>query len=208
MIVRLFASLLLRMFEGQHRQASPFAPVSTWHGASDASASETGAVFLGGWLSHLDNPQKKEVFWFHYQITPEKHPWAFEKGDPKRKIGDLEMFGSLLLAKFLILKDNARVPNLRIPMVSDNQGNIHSMLNQKTQKLHPALVLMEMLLQIHAAGLQLAPSHVKRHLNTWADELTHPNFAGICKEKEVSVESVLPHFSLLNTVLYGPTPLI
>ena len=93
-------------------------------------------------------------------------------------------------------------------MVSDNQGNIYSMLNQKTGKLHTALVLMEMLLQIHSVGLQLAPSHVKRHLNTWADAITHPNFAGFCKQKEVSVESVPPHFSFLNTALYGPTPLI
>ena len=118
------------------------------------------------------------------------------------------MFGSLLLAKFLTLRDDTGVPNLRIPMVSDNQGNIYSMLNQKTRKLHTALFLMELILQIHGAGLQLAPSHVKRRFNTWADELTHPNFVGFCSEMEVSVESVLLQFSLLNTVLYGSTLLL
>ena len=70
-------------------------------------------------------------------------------------------------------------------MVSDYQGNVYSMLNQKTNKLHAALMLMEMLLQLHTTGLQLAPSHVKRDLNTWADELTHPDFSGFTKSLEV-----------------------
>ena len=44
----------------------------------------------------------REVFWFHYKVTFGQACWAFEKGDPKLRIGTLEMFGSSLLATFLV----------------------------------------------------------------------------------------------------------
>ena len=80
-------------------------------------------------------------------------------------------------------------------------------LHVELRKLHTALMLMEMLVQLHGVGLQLAPSHVKRNFNAWTDELTNPNFSGLNKALEICVESVLPHFNLLNVVLYGPQPL-
>ena len=42
MVVRVFALLLMRMFESHFREASPFAAESLRHGASDASASSSG----------------------------------------------------------------------------------------------------------------------------------------------------------------------
>ncbi|OLP97488.1 Centrosomal protein of 104 kDa [Symbiodinium microadriaticum] len=111
------ASLLLSLSQQRFRQASPI-----WSGASDASAPDHGLAYVGGWLSNLEPPARQDVFWFHYQVKEHVHPWAFDKGCPKQRIAALEMFGTLLLAHFLIEKAPAYVPNLGIPLVSDNQG--------------------------------------------------------------------------------------
>eukprot|EP00439_Symbiodinium_sp_Y106_P066478 s2883_g10.t2 len=106
-------------------------------GASDASASDDGNAYVGGWLSNVDSPSKSEVFWFHYQITAENHPWAFNKGCPKKRIAALEMFGTLILAHFLMDKAPAFIPNLRLPLVSDNQGNVYSFPHGQGARFHP-----------------------------------------------------------------------
>ena len=71
-------------------------------------------------------------------------------------------------------KTPAFVPNLRIPLVGDNPGNVY-----KSKKMPTLIVLVEILLQLRLHGMQLAPSHVKRDFNAWADELTHPDFVGL-----------------------------
>ena len=43
------------------------------------------------------------------------------------------MFGTLILAHFLMDKAPAFIPNLRLPLVSDNQGNVYSLLNDKSK---------------------------------------------------------------------------
>ena len=102
----------------------------------------------------MDAPSKSEVFWFHYQITAENHPWAFDKGCPKKRIAALEMFGTLILAHFLMDKAPAFIPNLRLPLVSDNQGNVYSLLNDKSKKMPTSVILMEIL---HPPCLPVAP---------------------------------------------------
>ena len=149
----------------------------------------------------MDSPSKSEVFWFHYQITAENHPWAFDKGCPKKRIAALEMFGTLILAHFLMDKAPAFIPNLRLPLVSDNQGNVYSLLNDKSKKMPTSVILMEILLQLHKHGMQLAPSHVKRDFNTWADELTHPDFDGFTPSLCLPVAPVLKHFILIRSIL-------
>ena len=174
-LIRALSALLLSLFDLKFRQASPYAPLAIWSGASDASASDYGSAFVGGWLSNAASPSKSEVFWFHCQVTPEDHPWAFDRGCPKKRIAALEMFGTLVLAHFLMEKAPAFIPNLRIPLVSDSQGTVYSLLNDTCKKMPTSVILMEILLQL-LHGMQLAPSHVKRDFNTWADELTRPDF--------------------------------
>ena len=111
------------------------------------------------------------------------------------------MFGSLILSKFLLSRESHAIPNLKTALLSDSQGNVFSVLNQKTRKIRTAVMLMELLLQLHRARLQLAPSHVKRDLNTWADELTYPNLLWFHTRKEVA--NILSDFTLLNAVLDG-----
>ncbi|OLP89218.1 hypothetical protein AK812_SmicGene29368 [Symbiodinium microadriaticum] len=206
------AAILLRLtyavFPEVQFLPSRYFPVNTWlgfvidpKGASDASASDDGSAYVGGWLFNVASPNKSEVFWFHYQVTPEDHPWVFDKGCPKKRIAALEMFGTLVLAHFLMEKAPAFIPNLRIPLVSDNQGNVYSLLNDKSKKMPTSVILMEILLQLHVHGMQLAPWHVKRDFNTWADELTHPDFHGFTPSLCLPVIPVLKHFSLIRSIL-------
>ena len=79
-------------------QYSPYLPKSSWWGCSDASASDEGLAFVGGWCANKMEPEKKEVYWFHKHIHVEEYPWAFKNGDPKRRIAALEMLGTLFLS--------------------------------------------------------------------------------------------------------------
>ena len=90
---------------------------------------------------------------------------------------------------------------LQISLISDNQGNIFSTLNQKTKKMPTAAFLMQLVLLLYQRSGQLCPCHRKRDLNQWADELTHPNFSGFDKTKELSVPPIFKSFTLLPHLL-------
>ena len=60
-LLRGFAKLLYNLFDKDFRHPSSFAPQSPWWGASDASASDDGSAFVGGWLSDLPTPSKHQV---------------------------------------------------------------------------------------------------------------------------------------------------
>ena len=77
-------------------QYSPYLPKSSWWGCSDASASDEGLAFVGGWCANKVEPKKKEVYWFHEQIHVEEYPWAFKNGDPKRRIAAFGKAGHAL----------------------------------------------------------------------------------------------------------------
>ena len=202
-LVRSFALFLYKLFGKPFVQASPFIPLTSWHGASDAGAAKHGPCFVGGWLSDKNTPAKEEVWWFHHEVTPEGHPWAFKSGDPQKRIAALEMMGTLLLVYFLIQKGSRGSARVMIPMVSDNQGNIYAILNQKTRKMPTALLLMELVLQLHLHECRVAPSHVKRDFNQWADELTHPDYRGFHPSRRLDVLAAWTHFPLVQEVLEG-----
>ena len=56
--------------------------------------------------------------------------------------------------------------------------DIFSLLNLSAKKPYSAALLMELVLFLHCEGCSIAPNHVPREYNTWADELTHPDFEG------------------------------
>ena len=60
---------------------------------------------------------------------------------------------------------------------------------------------MELMLLIHRQGCLLAPSHVKRDLNQWADSLTHPGFTGFTPDKRLSVLDAWHQFELVASIL-------
>ena len=68
---------------------------------------------------------------------------------------------------------------------------------------------MQLIVMIHAAGVQLAPSHMKRDYNKWADELTHPDFTGFRPDRQLPVREAFSHFrflwALLDDQMNAPT---
>ena len=76
------------------------------------------------------------------------------------------MFGTLILTSLLISKGGKSLLRTRLSLISDNQGNIFALLNQKTKRMPTSAFLMQLVLLLHEAGVQLAPSHMKRDLNS------------------------------------------
>ena len=106
-LLRGFAHLLHCLFEKDYNHPTPYAPQSSWWGASDASASDSGEAYVGGWISNQPNPEKHQVWWFHYQVKADQHPWAFKDRKPKRRIAALEMLGTLFLTMYLCKKSSS-----------------------------------------------------------------------------------------------------
>ena len=196
-LVRCLAVLLSELFSRQFPQMSPFSPWSDWTGASDASAEPFGTTWIGGWFSDLKTPTKDQVYWFQYQLTQASHPWAFKKGDPQKRIAAIELYGTLFLVLLLMSKQPTAACRLHIPLISDNQGNVYSILNNATRKMPNAVILMELVYQIYQAGHMLAPTHSKRDDNQWADELTHPSPKGFSPALKVDIVPLFSKFALI-----------
>eukprot|EP00439_Symbiodinium_sp_Y106_P026378 s892_g3.t1 len=108
------------------------------------------------------------------------------------------MMASLLLVHFLLMKRGQDSGPILIPVLSDNKGNVYSLLYGKSRKMPSAALLMELMLLIHRHGCLLAPSHVKRDLNQWADSLTHPGFQVFSEDKRLSVVDAWHQFELVH----------
>ena len=153
----------------------------------------------------VENPSKEQTWWFPYKIPLEDHPWAHKDGDPTRRIAALDMFGTLILTHFLLTLGGRSLLRTRLSLISDNQGNTFALLNQKTKHMPTSASLMQLIVRIHAAGVQLAPSHMKRDYNRWADELTHPNFTGFRPGRQLPVSEAFSHFKFLWALLDDQT---
>ena len=104
----------------------------------------------------------------------------------------LELLGSLILISFILKMGERRQLAIKIPVITDNQENVFCMLNNKTRQMPPtSAILMQLLLTLQKGGAQLAPSHVKRDLNQWADELQGP--PGVSPGCEKHPLGVYPH---------------
>eukprot|EP00438_Fugacium_kawagutii_P020166 Skav209788 [mRNA] locus=scaffold9:678961:679755:- [translate_table: standard] len=200
-IIRRLASLLLAIFSKPFVHPSPYRAHSTWWGASDASASSHGEVYIGGWLTDQDSPHKDQVLWFQLQVLPSQHAWAFKDGDPSRRIAALEMFGTLLLTSLLISRRSPGSINLPLELVTDNQGNAYSLLSGKAKQLPGSAFLMQIVLLLYDSGAHLCPSHRKRVLNQWADDLTHPHPEGFSCHLQLDLMDSLRSFTLLPAIL-------
>ncbi len=121
---------------------------TSWTGATNASAEPFGSTWIGGWLSDLITPTKDQVYWFQHQVTEASDPWAFKKGCPQKRIAALELYGTLFLVLLLMDKQPTASCRLHIPLISDNQGNVYSILNNATRKMPNAVILMELVYQI------------------------------------------------------------
>ena len=200
-LLRVFARMLRLLFQEPYVQPTPYAPWSPWHGASDASASHHKEYYIGGWLSSEPTPSKGAVHWCHLRLEESNYPWLFKTKTASAMIPALELLGSLILITFILRMGEKHQLAVRIPVITDNQGNVFCMLNNKTRQMPTAAILMQLVLTLHKGGAQLAPSHVKRDLNQWADELTHPNPTGFNPDYYLDAKSILNEFTLMNWVL-------
>ena len=200
-LVRCLAVLLTQLFSKHFPQMSPFSEWSPWTGASDASAEKGGDSWIGGWLSDSPEPSKDKVLWFQYKVLQEHHPWAFKRNDPQKRIAALELYGTLFLALLLMAQNTTKACRLHIPLISDNQGNVYSILNNATRRMPTAVILMELVYQLYQAGHMLAPSHSRRDDNQWADELTHPDPKGFDPALKVDLTPIFQRFVLIPKIL-------
>ena len=95
------------------------------------------------------------------------------------------MLGTLTLFQHLLSRSKSENMDLFIPLMTDNQGNALSILNNNSKKWPASAVLMEMVTQAHIKGVALAPSHIKRSRNKWADALAGLDTSGFDEEKRV-----------------------
>ena len=202
-LVRMLAFMLRFLFNTPFVQYSPYLPKSSWWGCSDASASDEGLAFVGGWCANEMEPEKKEVYWFHEQIHVEEYPWAFKNGDPKRRIAALEMLGTLFLCNMILTHQGNLSSRFRLSVGSDKQGNVMAMLNLGSKKPYTAAILMELVFLLHTHGCSLAANHVPREFNQWADELTHPDFSGFDPLHRVPKQELCEEFIFLPRLLNG-----
>lgn len=134
-------------------------------------------AYIWGWIADRETLARNTLGGFHYKVPLEDHDWAHKDGDPTRRIAALDMFGTPV-THFLLILGGKSLLRTRLSLISDNQGNIFALLNQKTKHMPTSAFLMQLIVMLHSAGVQLAPSHMKWDYNQWADGLTHPHFTG------------------------------
>lgn len=88
-----------------------------------------------------------------------------------------------------------------IRWVRDNQGNIYGLLNEYSRKMPTAGLVMEIMFHLTATSCSLMPAHVKRDLNQWADDFTHPSFEGFDASLEMKVAPLLARLKICPWVL-------
>ena len=62
--------------------------------------------------------------------------------------------------------------SIQVPLLTDNQGNAFSVLKQYSKAMPSAAVHMELSRHCRRVGTFVDVTHVKRHPNEWADELS------------------------------------
>ena len=113
----------------------------------------------------------------------------------------ITLVGSLLWKFNVWHTDLDSLPAAHGSLISDNRGNIFALLNQKTEQMPTSAFLMQLIVMLHRAGFRLAPSHMKREYNQWADELTHPHFTGFRPDRQLPVSEAFSNFKFLWSLL-------
>jgi hypothetical protein len=99
-----------------------------------------------------------------------------------------------VLAQCILRVQGQTASVVRIPVGSGQPEKRIVVAEPSFQETHTAAILMELVLLLHAAGCALAPCHVPRELNQWADDLTYPLFGGFSKEFYLDVSGIFAQF--------------
>ena len=68
------------------------------------------------------------------QSWPKTPSLAFKQNDPQKRIAALELYGTLFLALLLMAQNPSTSCRLHIPLISDNQGNVYSILTMLPER--------------------------------------------------------------------------
>ena len=101
-----------------------------------------------------------------------------DAGESDTRAASSPMMGSLLL--FILAADSVQPSTIdvQIPLRTDNEGNAYSASKCSSKKWPCPVLLVELAAREHLTGIFPSLTHVKRSSNTWADQLTHLDFAG------------------------------
>ena len=69
-----------------------------------------------------------------------------------------------------------------------------------------AIIVMELVYQLHQAGHKLAPTHSRRSDSQSPDELTHPDPSGFSPTLKVDISSIFSRFVLIPKLLESSDP--
>ena len=198
----MLASLLKELFTHPFEQYSPFLPKSPWWGCSDASASRAGEAYVGGWCSAPRTPPRPRTRSYGFTMPSQQTPICGHSrmATPRNALLPWNSW-ALYFSKHLVARQGQLPGRVRLPVGSDNSGNIFSLLNLSAKKPYLAALLMELVLFLHCEGCSIAPNHVPREYNTWADELTHPDFEGFSLDCRLPAPETLFVFPFATRLL-------
>ena len=156
---------------------------------TDAKA-ENGRATVGGWFCGTkDAPLLPfDAQWFFLEITQERFPWAFTKGnsDPQRVIATLELLGTVTaMIAFDIKAENLTKSTITISAGTDNQGCSLALRKLMSTKWPLAPLLMELSEQMRSRSLELQLNWIPRDQNALADAITNGDFSMFDEAKRI-----------------------
>ena len=188
-LVRFLATLLLTILNSGPAIPLRLQSNAPGHGSSDAGE-DSDRVAISGWFSTSPNPKKEDVFWF--SMDAKQTPWAQARlahTSAKRRIGTLEMLGSLVLFMLAAEFVCPSMLEIHLPFTTGNEGNAYSTSKRSSKKWPCSALLIELSAQDFQKVVFAHVTHVKRCSNTWADQLTHFNFDGFSMGNRKDVSS-------------------
>ena len=112
------------------------------------------------------------MWWYHFEVTPDRHAWAYSKSNPQREIAALELFGLTYLMESLAASEVIR-PGLHTLNISmDNQGDVYVGNKAAARSWASAAITAHLGESSSRTGLHPLLRHRHRDMNTWADDLS------------------------------------
>ena len=198
--------LALQMSENRHCDCAETRSATLWAARVDAQAS-SGRTGIGGWEPRTDERgviDKSKSRWFSLEITKEKWPWVYYKGDRLALvISTLEALAVLVSLKAF----HGNVPRKGshqvqvLPTGTDNRGN-GAALNKKMTTRYPAnAFLMEMAAYFKHMRLRALVEWTPRAGNREADALANGDTTGFDPALEVKINDQVLKWLILPEML-------
>ena len=117
--------------------------------------------------------------WFTIPITPESHPWVYEKDDdPQRFISSLELLADVYMVEYLGTRHPGQAGQLYAPLTTDNYGNTFIIKKHFTATFPNCCLVMELTDRLIRSDMYLRIEHRDRENNEWADQLAGQDATG------------------------------